>query len=136
MLSSLINVHVVQQLCTQTVLRQHTFYYFTEQTVATFLQKISRSILDLSTGISGISQINTIVPLVTSQNDFVCIDDDYVITTVNVRSEVGLYLLRKSFATLAQRRPNVWPSASTMTHSLFTVALFAEMVLKLKVSTA
>ena len=91
-LSSLINVHVVQQLCTQTVLRQHTFYYFTEQTVATFLQKISRSILDLSTGISGISQINTIVPLVTSQNDFVCIDDDYIITTVNVRSEIGFLL--------------------------------------------
>ena len=117
-LSSLINVHVVQQLCTQTVLRQHTFYYFTEQTVATFLQKISRSILDLSTGISGISQINTIVPQ----------------STCGVK--LGLYLPRKSFATLAQRRPNVWPSASTMTHSLFTVALFAEMVLKLKVSTA
>ena len=42
----------------------------------------------------------------------------------------------KGVTTLAQRRPNVWPSASTMTHSLFTVALFAEMVLKLKVSTA
>ena len=87
-----VNIHITQQLCAQTVLRQHTLNYFTEQTISALIQKVSRRIGDLSTGISGISQINTIVPLVTSQNDFVCIDDDYVITTVNMRSEIGFVL--------------------------------------------
>ena len=89
---ALVNIQITQQFGTQTILGQHTLYYFTEQTVCALGQKVSRRIRDLSTGISGISQINTIVPLITSQNDFLCVDDNYVITTVNVRSEIGFVL--------------------------------------------
>ena len=87
-----INIHVFQDFCTQTILRQHTLNYFTEQTIRTLCHQISRSIFNLSTGISGISQINTIVHLVTRHNDFVCIDDNNVITTINVRSIIGFVL--------------------------------------------
>ena len=88
-ISALIHVQVAQQLRAQTILGQHALYYLTEQTVGALLHERARRVLNLSTGITGVSQINTIVPLVTRQNDFVCVDDNYVITTVNVRSVIG-----------------------------------------------
>ena len=123
-ISALIHVQVAQQLRAQTILGQHALYYLTEQTVGALLHERARRVLNLSTGITGVSQINTIVPLVTRQNDFVCVDDNYVITTVNVRSVIGFVFAAQELRYLRT------------THSLFTVALFAEMVLKLKVSTA
>ena len=94
-----IHIKVCQLLCSQTILRQHTLNDFLQQlffTVRTSHQT-SRSHFSLSTRITSMTQIYTICPLITCQYNFVSIDNDYIIATISVGSEVRLVLTSQQF---------------------------------------
>ena len=95
-----IYIEVAEQLVAQTILGQHAFHHFTEEAILTLGHKACGSYLALSAGISGVTQINAIVPFVASQNDFVGIDNDNVVSTINVRSEVGFVLASEQLSDL------------------------------------
>ncbi len=89
-----IHIQVAQQLSSQTVLGKHTLNYSLHQLFSTvgLCQDGSRGGFTLTTGITGIPQVNLVGHLVTCKYDFVCVDDDDVITAVYVRGEVGFVL--------------------------------------------
>ena len=84
-----IDVEVAEQLVAQTVLGEHAFHHLTEEAILAFGLEACGCRLTLSAGVSGVTQIHAIVPLIAGQNDFVGINDDDVVSAINVRSEVG-----------------------------------------------
>ena len=97
--ASCVNIQIAQQFSSQTVFRKHTFYYFLHQLFSSvrFSHQTSRSDFTLSTRITRIAQINLIVPLVTSELNFVSIDNNYIITAIYVRSKVRFVLTSQQF---------------------------------------
>ena len=98
-ISALVNVEVIEELSTELILGKHTLHYTTEQLVSTvrLSHDASRSVLALTTRITSVSEINAISPLLTSELNLVGIDNDYVVTTIYVRSEVGFVLTAQQF---------------------------------------
>ena len=64
----------------------------------------------------------------TGHAQFVCVDDDDVVASINVRVYSGLCLPRRRCATSAATRPRTLSSASMTNHSRFTSWGFAEKV--------
>ena len=97
--TTFVNVEVSEELSTELVLGQHTFYYATEELVCAvgLCHDACGSVLALATGIARVSEINTIRPLLTSELNLVGVDDDNVVTTIYVRSEVGFVLTAQQF---------------------------------------
>ena len=85
-LSASEDVEVSDLLSTEAVLRQHTFNYAANEFVRTLLHQVSRSKLALATRETGVANINAVIPFVAGQLYFVSVDDDHVVTTINVRS--------------------------------------------------
>ena len=104
-LSTFINIKVVEEVIAKTVLWEHASYNVLYKTLVTFVtcSNLSRSKLLLTTGITRESQIDTVCPLVTSHLNLVGVDDDYIVTTVNVRSEAGFVLTSQKFGNLCAK---------------------------------
>lgn len=73
--------------------------------------------------------VNLLIKLFAGHFDFLCVYDDYIITSIDMRSKDRFVLSSLStFATSEARRPNVYPVASTTYHFLST---FAGLAMKL-----
>ena len=94
-----VNIQVAQQFSSQTVFGKHTFYYSLQQFFFTvrFLHQCGRSNFSLTTGITCIAQVNFIVPLVSGKFNFVCVNDNHIITTVNMRGKASFVLSSQQF---------------------------------------
>ena len=89
----------------KTILGKHTSYNVLDKTLVTFVtcSNLSRSELLLTTGITREGQIDTVCPLVTSHLNLVSIDDDYIVTTVYVRSKAGFVFTSQKFGNLCAK---------------------------------
>ena len=94
MFSTFVYIKVAQQLSSQTIFRKHTFYYSLHQffSAVRFSHQASRSNFALTARITGVAQVDFIIPLVSCKFHFVCIDDNNVITAVYMRGEVWFIL--------------------------------------------
>jgi hypothetical protein len=87
--SSVVNVEVLDELTTKTVLGKHTLDNAEVQGVHTrfevlvegFLHQNLGSLLALTTGIAGVVQVNLVGHLVAGKLNFVGIDDDNIVAT-------------------------------------------------------
>lgn len=109
MLGAIVNVYVLQQLGTQTVLGQHALDNLHVQGVHTLAQvflllalglKQSGSAEALATGIASVAHVLVLSPLLAGHLALVGVDDDHVVTAVNMRGEVGFVLAAQQFCHL------------------------------------
>ena len=87
-----IYVQVSEHLTSQRILRKHAAYRVLYQSKWLTVQLLLRGARALTTGVARVTDVLLLVPLVTSQNHFLCIDHDYVVTTVSVWGEIRLVL--------------------------------------------
>ena len=93
-LCTVIYIEVVDKTTTERALGEHALYGVTDDLVHAVrtLAKLSGSVEALSTRISSITCVDLVCLLLTSEDSLSCVDDDNVVSTVYVRSEVGLVL--------------------------------------------
>ena len=101
-LCTFVDVKGTQELCTEFILRQHALHYATHQFIGTIGlgHDAGGRVLALTTGIARVAVVHAIRPLLTSELHLCGIDNNYIVTTVNVRSKVGLVLTAKQLGNL------------------------------------
>ena len=101
---TVVYVHVLDDLTTETVLGEHAFYHLCEEGVLAgldvlverFLHEKLRGRHALSTGIAGIAEVFAVGPLVACEAHLVGVDDDYIVTTLYEGRVGGLVLAAKN----------------------------------------
>src|SRR5699024_1082296 len=95
MLASSIHVKFLACCATEWVLRKHAFDGVFQEAYRVFVSKIScRDGFD-PTYVSGVSVVHFILCFVTTQSNFLSVDDDYVVTCINVRCACWFVLASK-----------------------------------------
>lgn len=87
MLRACVNVQVAYDLVTKTGLREHTLHCSPYEFSRSLREDLPRSRETLSARITGVANINTISHLAALEDDLLGVDDDDVVTAVNVRGE-------------------------------------------------
>ena len=102
---AIINIKVIHDVVAKAVLGEHTSYNMLDKTLIALVtcSNIGRRELLLTTGIARETQINAVCPLVTSHLNLACIDDDYVVTTISIRSKAGFILTSQKFGNLCAK---------------------------------
>ncbi len=95
MLRACIDVQIAYDLVTKTCLREHTLYRSPNEFSRPSLQDLLRSRETLSARITGVAHINTISHLAAFEDHLLCVDDDDVVTAVNVWGESRFVLAAK-----------------------------------------
>ena len=92
MLRSCVNVQIAEDLVTKAGLREHSFDGPPHEFGRSLCKDLLRSRETLSTRITGITSVNLICLLLAGEYDLRGIDNDYVVSTIYVRSESWLVL--------------------------------------------
>lgn len=109
MLGTVVNMNVLQQLGTQTVLGQHALDDLHVQGVHTLAQvflllalglKLGGRRETLATGIARVAHVLVLSPLLAGHLALVGVDDDYIVATINVGSVVGFVLAAQQLSHL------------------------------------
>lgn len=91
-LASFIQIKVVEKLCTKTVLRKHALHGVPDKICRFLREYLGRSAETLTSRITRMTDIDPVCHLLAGEPYLACIDDDDVVTTIHVRSEVRLVL--------------------------------------------
>ena len=92
------NVQVAENFTSQRILGEHSANSVLNQGKRLTLQLFLGSAGALTSGIARIADVFLLVPLVSSQNYFLCIDYDYKVTAISVRGEVRLMLAAQALS--------------------------------------
>ena len=95
MLRTCINEQVTENIITETGLREHTLHCSPDKFFRSVGENLLRCCKPLSTRISGVTGINTVGHLLSTKGDFLSIDNDYIVSAINVRSVARLCLATK-----------------------------------------
>ena len=87
-----IYMQVAEHFTSQWILGEHAAYSIFHQSKWLALQLLLGSTRALTTGVARVTDVLLLVPLVSSQNHLLCIDNDYVVTAVCVWGEIWLVL--------------------------------------------
>ena len=93
-LSTLIDIEVVQQTASKGTFRQHALHGVTQDALHSerLLAKLGRRVETLSAGIAGITGVDLVGLFLASELHLCSVDDDNIVTAIDVRSETGLVL--------------------------------------------
>ena len=93
-LGSLIDIEVVKQATAERTFGQHAFHSVTEHLLYTvgLLTELGRSVEALTAGITSVAGVNLVGLFLAGELHLGGVDDDHIVTTVNMRSEGGLVL--------------------------------------------
>ena len=94
--SALVNFELFKHLSAKAVLGQHTFYCFVNGKVALFRHHLLVGNFLQPADITGVISVKFIFQLLTRQNRFVGVDDDYEITGIYVGS-VGRFVFTAEY---------------------------------------
>ena len=94
------DVQVVDELVAETVFGEHSLDHFAEQTVSALFKHLRGSHFALSAGEACVAYIDAAVPLVACHTDFVGIDNDNIVTTIDIGCEIGFVLATKELGNL------------------------------------
>ena len=105
MLRSVVHVEVLDELAAQTVLGEHAFYHTDVEGVHTglevlverFLHQNLGGSLTLAAGISSVVEVYAIGHFLAGKNNFVGIDNDYVVAALHVRGVAGFVFTAQQF---------------------------------------
>ena len=92
MLRACIHMQIADDLVTKTGLREHTLHCSPDEFSRSLREDLLRSRETLSARITGVANVNTISHLAAFEDDLLGVDDDDVVTAVNVRGESRLVL--------------------------------------------
>ena len=92
MVRSVVHVHVLDDATSETVLGEHAFYHLYKEGMIAGLDVLVEGLLHhdlggrytLSAGIAGVREVLAVGPLVAGELHFVGVDDDYVVTALDV----------------------------------------------------
>ena len=87
MLRTCIYEQVVDELVTKTGFRKHTFNGLPDQLCRSLLKNLLRRGKTLSTRISGVTSVNLVGHLLAFESHLFSIDNDDIVTAINVRGE-------------------------------------------------
>ena len=87
MLGTCIHVEVAVQGVAKTVFRKHTTDGVFEHALGMGGEDLGRGGLALATGVTSVTLINLVGHFLTGEDDFLSIDDDNIVTTVDVWGE-------------------------------------------------
>ena len=101
-LCTCINIEVTDELVTEFCLGQHSLNNFSHKSLSAvgFSHQLGGSHLALTTGITGITQIYSVSPLLAGQDNLIGIENDDIVAAVNVRSEICLLLTAQQLSNL------------------------------------
>lgn len=124
---TVVNVHVVDDLATQTVFGKHTFHHTVEQGVFAGFEVFVEALFHehfggqffLAAGITGEGVIDVVGHLFAGENNFVGINDDNVVATFNVGRVAGLVLAHENFGNFGAKATEV--KAGSVDHIPFVV---------------
>lgn len=93
-LCAIIHIEVVQQRAAERAFGQHALHGVTDDSFRSVwaLAQLGRSVEALTTGITSIAGVNLISLLLSGENHLGGIDNDYIVTAIYVRCEVGFVL--------------------------------------------
>ena len=110
MLGAVEHMKVRELLRAEFGLGEHAFHNFDEQRVFALhchlerlVHEILRSVAALTAGITGVAEILALAHLVTVEDDLVCVDDDHIVTAVDVGSLVCLVLATENLCDIAAK---------------------------------
>lgn len=92
MLGTGIYIQVAKQLTAKLILWKHALYRLLYDVLWLALQCFSCRTAALSTGISSVPDVVFLFPLVSAQLHGIRVDDDHIVSTISMWSEVGLVL--------------------------------------------
>ena len=92
MFRTCINIQVAVKFVTKAGFGEHSANCFPDYGFRLTSKKILGGGETLASGISGVMYINLVSQLLSCETNFFCIDNDYIITTVQVGGEVHLVL--------------------------------------------
>ena len=95
--SASIHKQVGKQLTTQTALGQHTPHCLFDNALRVLGQQFAGRLEALSARIARVPDIDLVGHFLTGQFDFFGVDNDHVITTINVRCEIRLVFAPDDF---------------------------------------
>lgn len=95
MLGTCIDEQVAKKIVTKTCLREHTLYCSPDKLFGACCENLFRCCEPLSAGISGVTGVNTVGHLISLEGHLLGVDNDDVVTTVNVGGETGFGLATK-----------------------------------------
>ena len=92
MLGTRVNMQVVENLFTKTGLGEHSFDGPPHEFSGSLRENLLRSRETLATRITGVASVNTAFHLVTLEGHLLGVDDDDVVTAIDMGGEPGLVL--------------------------------------------
>jgi len=95
MLWTCIDMQIVDDLVTKACLREHTLHCSPYEFSRSLREDLLRSRETLSARITGVANVNTISHLAALEDNLLGVDDDDVVTAVNVRGEPRFVLAAK-----------------------------------------
>ena len=95
MLWTCIDMQIVDDLVTKACLREHTLHCSPYEFSRSLCEDLLRGRETLSAWITSVTNVNTISHLAAFEDNLLCVDDDDVVTAVNMRSESRFVLAAK-----------------------------------------
>ncbi|MNR00874.1 hypothetical protein D3C85_1166620 [compost metagenome] len=92
MLGAGVNLELLDHRVTQRTLRQHAFYGFLQNALRELVLQFGEVALVDTTRVARVAIVFLVQCLVTGYAQFFCVNDNNVITSINVRSELRLML--------------------------------------------
>ena len=92
MFGTLIHIEVAEQLTTENTFGKHTFHRMFDDEARLARKHLGRCGETLAAGIARVANIHLLVHFLAGKSYFSCIDNNYIITAIYVRREVGFVL--------------------------------------------
>ena len=102
MLCTSVYTEVTEHLATELIFGEHATDSIFHHTGRMLSHHVSSSYHSLPTRVPGVADIFFLSPLVSGEPDFICVEDNYVVTTVYMRSVGRLMLSTKNGSNLAR----------------------------------
>ena len=102
MLAASVNAELAVHLSTETVMRQHAFYSVLNNAFRELFEHQASGRERRATLITGMTEVRLIRKLLTRKFNLLCIDDDDIITRINVRSKGRFIFTAKNFCDLLE----------------------------------
>ena len=101
MIISRINVQVGKQPPTEPVLGQHSFHGMFDNALGVLVEHLAGRGKALTAGVTRVADVNLVGHFLAGEANLIGVDDDHVVSAVNVRGEVGFVFAANQGCNLA-----------------------------------
>ena len=106
MFSACVYVELAVHLSTELVLRKHSADSMFYDPYRFFTKSVASLLVSVAADISGVVEVNFLQFFFAGENDFICVDDDDVVTSVNMRCLGRFILAGQNFGNAGSQTAN------------------------------